>query len=116
MRMTLPVVFFLLAFPMAGAAAEDESWVVGRWQQAYDPEDTEIDYLEFRENGDVVSISSIGEYSGFYIVTPGVVKAVLEVGKKDLILTFFHNEAKNRLRIVTSDTGIETVYEKVAPK
>ena len=115
MRLSLPVFLIFLAFSMfsPAASAGDDDWVVGKWRQLYDPHDEEIDYLEFLANGDVISTSSIGEYRGFYMVAPGVVKAVLSVGSKDLILTFFHNEARNQLRIVTSDTGIETVYEKM---
>jgi hypothetical protein len=117
MRLSLLVSLILLLFslPQISTAAE-EDWVVGKWRQLYDPEDEEIDYLEFFANGDVVSTSSIGEYRGFYMVSPDMVKAVLSVGDKDLILTFFYNDAKNQLRIVTSDTGIETVYEKVDSK
>jgi hypothetical protein len=118
MRPGIAVLVLLLLLPAFGKAvkAAEEDWVVGTWRQLYDPHDEEIDYLEFLANGDVISRSSIGEYRGFYIVAPGVVKAVLSVGSKDLILTFFHNEAKNQLRIVTSETGIETVYEKVEPE
>jgi hypothetical protein len=116
MRMSLSVSLMVLVFslsPISASAEEEGGWVVGKWRQLYDPEDKEIDYLEFFANGDVISTSSIGVYRGFYIVSPDMVKAVLSVGEKDLILTFFYNEAKNQLRIVTSDTGIETIYEKV---
>jgi len=117
MRITFPVYLLLLVLfaPLQVMAAEDD-WVVGKWRQLYDPEDEEIDTLEFTADGDLISRSSIGEYRGFYMVAPGVVKAVLSAGSRDLILTFFHNPEKNQLRIVTSDTGIETVYEKMAPE
>ena len=117
MRLNLSVSLLLLVFAVFPVSAETEDdWVVGKWRQLYDPEDKEIDTLEFFANGDVISTSSIGAYHGFYIVAPTMVKAVLSVGEKDLILTFFYNKAKNQLRIVTSETGIETVYEKVSPE
>lgn len=109
----IPVFVLFFATLVAPTHAEDDDWVVGLWQQKYDPQDKEIDTLEFTAEGDVYSRSSIGVYKGFYMVAPDMVKAVLSVGQKDLILTFFFNPEKNQLRIVTSDTGIATVYEKV---
>ncbi|MDH5184151.1 MAG: hypothetical protein OEX12_09705 [Gammaproteobacteria bacterium] len=95
------------------AQADDYHWVVGKWQLSYDPDGSKTDYLEFFANGDVVSSGDYGEVRGFYIAAHGMVKAVLTVDKKDLILTFFHNDKHTQLRIVTSNSGKASVYTKM---
>lgn len=103
------------AMPGKSFAAEDNSWLVGRWQLHYDPDGSDTDYLVFKANGDFFNIDPQGhEVHGFYMVVPGAVRAVLTTKEgKDLLLTFFYNKAKTELRIVTSDSGIESVYIKV---
>lgn len=95
------------------AADEDVQWLIGKWQLVYDPDGASTDYLVFKENGDLISISEHGEFHGFYMVVPGAIRGVLSNNGKDLLLTFFYNSDKTQLRIVTSASGIESIYEKV---
>jgi hypothetical protein len=93
--------------------AENDDWILGKWQLIYDPDGSPADYLHFHVNGDVVSTGQAGTVKGIYLVSSDRVKAVLTVDEKDLILTFFFNEERNQLRIVTSDTGRESIYQKI---
>ena len=113
----LLAVLLLLALSTPGLADEDASWLVGRWQLSYDPDGAATDYLIFRANGDLISISPHGEFHGFYMLVPGAVRGVLtrEDGR-DLLLTFFYNPAHTELRIVTSATGKESIYTRVGPE
>jgi len=114
MRTYIPfaVMVFLFSAYHPQLVADEYDWVVGKWQLAYDPDGGETDYLEFMENGDVISRGPQGEVTGFYVAAHGMVKAVLTINDKDLILSFFHNNDNTELRIVTSDSGIESVYRK----
>lgn len=107
------LIFIVLFLHGATAQADDYDWLVGKWQLSYDPDGSNTDYLEFLANGDVISRGDYGEVQGFYIAAHGMVKAVLTVNDKDLILGFFHNEKHTELRIVTSDSGKESVYTKI---
>jgi len=109
----ITVVVFLFSFYHAQLMADEYDWVVGKWQLTYDPDGGETDYLEFMENGDVISRGAQGEIAGFYIAAHGMVKAVLTINDRDLILSFFHNKENTELRIVTSASGKESVYSKV---
>jgi hypothetical protein len=91
----------------------DSDWILGKWELVYDPDGSAKDYLEFFENGDVISHGPAGENTGIYVVNPGSVKAVISIKDKDVIFTFFYNDAKTQLRIITSHTGRESVYEKL---
>lgn len=103
----------LLLLQVSLLKADAYDWVVGKWQLVYDPDGGKTDYLEFLANGDVTSSGPAGKYEGFYIASHGMVKAVLTIHEKDLILTFHHNSDNTELRIVTSDSGKASVYEKV---
>lgn len=115
-RLFISIVFVLISFfPAAYTLADENDWILGKWKLVYDPDGSPADYLEFHRNGDVVHTSHLGKFTGIYIVAPNSVKAVLTADEKDLILTFFFNRKKNRLRIVTSHTGRESIYEKQFP-
>jgi len=96
------------------ARAADDQWVVGKWALSYDPDGAKKDWLEFKANGDVISIFPDGDrVLGMYIVTPKGVKAVFTYKGKDVIMTFHVDDRHRRLRIVTSQTGRASVYTKV---
>lgn len=95
-------------------AAAPEAWVYGRWELVQDPDGSRRDWLEFLPNGDVFNIWQDGtRVTGFYVVTSYDVKAVFTIDGKDLLTTFFFNDAHDELRIVTSETGRESVYRKL---
>lgn len=95
-------------------ADDDSGWPVGRWQLVHDPEGREQDSLEFLPNGEAHSIWPDGtRVSGIYIVTSEGIKAVFSLAGRDIITTFHVDADRQRLRIVTSQTGRESVYRKL---
>ena len=109
-------ILLLLQSAIVMADDYDYDWVVGKWALVYDPDGGKTDYLEFLANGDVISSGPAGSYEGFYIASFGMIKAVLNIHDKDLILTFHHNQANTELRIITSDSGRASIYEKLELK
>jgi hypothetical protein len=103
----------VLLLAVSNSFASGQNWILGQWKLVYDPDNSDTDYLHFHPNGDVVSTGPAGIVNGIYVVSQDRVKAVLTVDDKDLILTFFFNAEKNQLRIVTSETGRESIYQKV---
>lgn len=96
------------------AHGADDQWVVGKWELTYDPDGAKKDWLEFKPNGDVISVFPNGErVLGLYIVTPEGVKAVFTYKGKDVIMTFHVDEQHRHLRIVTSRSGRESIYTKL---
>ncbi len=92
----------------------EETWIVGKWELYFDPDNVEKDWLEFAANGDAKSIGPLGELDGFYVVAGKDVKAVFTYKGKDIIATFHVNEQRDELRIVTSHTGQESIYRKMS--
>lgn len=99
---------------MAGVgAATAQEWVVGRWVAALEPADRPADALVFTPEGDAYNVWADGtRVPGMYIVTAEGVKAVFTYQGRDLITTFHADRARESLRIVISDSGVETVYRK----
>lgn len=114
----LPVLALLVIFMFSAPGRCDESdedaWIFGTWQLTYDPDAAETDWLEFLPDGEVYNITPDGDRTpGLYLVTGDEVKAVFTLNEKDVIM-FFHTDAKRDvLRIVTSNTGVASVYRKV---
>lgn len=95
------------------ALANEPSWPLGRWELVHDPEGRPGDALEFLPDGEAVSIWPDGtRVSGIYVVTPQGIKAVFSLDGRDIITTFHADPARRQLRIVTSSTGRESIYEK----
>ena len=111
------IVSILIFISLTGACsmnhAGTDGWLFGKWELTYDPDKAEKDYIEFLPEGDVISTGPRGRVEGIYIVTPEMVKVVLTYRDKDFIMTFFYNDARTELRIVTSHTGRESVYKKM---
>lgn len=106
--------FALLSAPLAAQTPlpVDDQWLIGKWQLHYDPDGGKTDFIEFRANGDAISSGPLGQVEGLYVLAPNSVKAVFTYRDKDFIMTFFFNEARDELRIVTSHTGRESIYKK----
>ena len=93
--------------------AGNDDWLVGTWKLHYDPDGGKTDYIIFKANGDAISSGPLGEVEGFYTINPDSVKAVFSYKKRDFIMTFHFNARHDELRIVTSDTGRESIYKKI---
>jgi hypothetical protein len=121
-RLARSYVFWLLVLSfstavtagMHSAFADDDQWVIGKWELSYDPDGAKTDWLIFKPNGDVISRGQDGtEYTGMYIVTPEGVKTVFTHEGQDVIATFHADERRQALKIVTSRSGKESIYKKV---
>ncbi len=112
MKKCLFVIAFVLLTPVANG--DNDDWIVGKWQLHFDPDGSKTDYLEFHENGDAFSTGPLGRMEGLYLVAQDRVKAVFTYKGKDFIMTFHFNEQRDELRIVTSHTGRESIYKKIA--
>jgi len=106
-------IVLLMSFAIAVKAADGEEWVYGKWELTYDPDGAAKDYLEFLPNGDAWSTGPNGKAEGMYIVDGDSVKAVFTWKGKDFIMTFFRDTQTNALKIVTSHTGRESIYQKM---
>lgn len=121
-RPTLPIVlYFIYTFILPGSSAlaasqsteASDDWLIGKWELFFDPDGSKKDYIEFKSDGDAISHGPLGEVEGLYIVSAKSIKAVFTYQDKDFIMTFFFNEARDELRIVTSHTGRESIYKKI---
>jgi hypothetical protein len=91
----------------------DEAWLIGKWKLIYDPDEVKTDWLEFLPGGDVYNIWNDGtRVPGIYIIGQESVKAVFTYNDKDLIATFHYDKEKQLLKIVTSASGKESIYQK----
>ena len=117
MRLNKPLqtlsLILALCFPFTLLAAEDEAWLFGKWELTYDPDGAKKDYLEFLPNGDAWSTGPNGKAEGMYIVDGDSVKAVFTWKGKDFIMTFNRDPQNNALKIVTSHSGKESIYQKM---
>ena len=93
--------------------AGNDDWLIGTWRLHYDPDGGTTDYIIFKANGDAISSGPLGEVEGFYTINPASVKAVFSYKEKDFIMTFYFNAQHDELRIVTSDTGRDSIYTKI---
>lgn len=107
------VVSWLLLSSLFLPAFADEAWLLGKWELIYDPDEAKTDWLEFLPDGDVYNIWNDGtRVPGIYIIGQESVKAVFTYNDKDLIATFHYDKEKQLLKIVTSTSGKESVYQK----
>ena len=91
-----------------------DDWLVGQWELIFDPDGAKKDFIEFKADGDAISSGPLGRVEGLYLVNHESVKAVFTYMEKDFIMTFFYNQQKDELRIVTSHTGRESIYKKLS--
>ena len=113
MSVFIIVILLTLIVVVDNANASDD-WIVGKWELSYDPDGRKKDWIEFHTNGDAWSVWQNGErIEGLYIVAPHSIKAVFTYKDQDVIMTFFFDEKKQKLKIVTSASGKESIYTKV---
>jgi hypothetical protein len=114
LRAALLLLCGILASPPPVALANEPSdWPIGRWELVHDPEGRPGDALEFLPDGEAISIWPDGtRVPGIYVVTPRGIKAVFSLDGRDIITIFHSDPDRRQLRIVTSTTGRESVYEK----
>jgi uncharacterized protein (TIGR03066 family) len=108
----------LLALALAlGAAAptraEDNGWLLGRWELVRSPEGDKKDWLEFAADGRMTSITPDGRrLGGQYAVTGSEVQLNYKVGSQSILITLTYGPDKARLYARSARTGYTAVYEK----
>ena len=108
----LRLCFLLVVFIASPTFAAETDWLHGKWYLSYDPDGGEKDSLEFFENGDVYSLGKNGRITGFYIVNETQVKVVFTYKEQDFIMNFSYDSSLDALKIITSHTGLESIYIK----
>lgn len=111
-------VALLLALALAlGAAAparaEDDGWLLGRWELVRSPEGDKKDWLEFAADGRMTSITPDGRrLGGRYAVTGSEVQLNYKIGSQSILITLTYGPDKARLYARSARTGYTAVYEK----
>ncbi|HMH75749.1 MAG TPA: hypothetical protein VK547_03950 [Candidatus Udaeobacter sp.] len=111
-------VALLLALALAlGAAAparaEDNGWLLGRWELVRSPEGDKKDWLEFAADGRMTSITPDGRrLGGQYAVTGSEVQLNYKIGSQSILITLTYGPDKARLYARSARTGYTAVYEK----
>lgn len=111
-------VALLLALALAlGAAAparaEDDRWLLGRWELVRSPDGDKKDWLEFAADGRMTSITPDGRrLGGQYAVTGSEVQLNYKIGSQSILITLTYGPDKARLYARSARTGYTAVYEK----
>ncbi len=96
------------------AKIEDQSWIVGKWELAYDPDGGKTDWVEFGSDGKVVSINADGRrIPGEYTVQGAEVKMVFRVQDYAIPMTFLHTPDNKKLLLYSDKTHHTAEYRKL---
>lgn len=111
-------VALLLALALAlGAAAparaEDNGWLLGRWELVRSPDGDKKDWLEFAADGRMTSITPDGRrLGGQYAVTGSEVQLNYKIGSQSILITLTYGSDRAQLYARSAVTGYTAVYEK----
>ncbi len=110
--LTLLSLLFLWHAPALLAA--DSSWLVGKWELAYDPDDGDKDWVEFTADGKAVSISSTGrQVPGQYVLTEDEVDATFRYNGQTIPMTFTYGPDRQKLLLYSEHTRHTAEYKKM---
>lgn len=97
----------------APARAEDNGWLLGRWELVRSPDGDKRDWLEFAADGRMTSITPDGRrLGGQYAVTGSEVQLNYKIGSQSVLNTLTYGPDKARLYARSARTGYTAVYEK----
>ena len=97
----------------APARAEDNGWLLGRWELVRSPDGDKKDWLEFAADGRMTSITPDGRrLGGQYVVTEREVRLNYKVGSRSILITLTYGPDKAQLYARSARTGYTAVYEK----
>ena len=106
----------LVALALAATAlahAEDNGWLLGRWELVRSPDGDKKDWLEFAADGRMTTITPDGRrLGGQYAVTGSEVQLNYKVGSQSILITLTYGPDKARLYARSARTGYTAVYEK----
>jgi hypothetical protein len=100
------------AVPPAGAA-DDDAWLLGRWELIRSPDGDKKDSLEFAPDGGVTTIMPDGRrLPGRYVNTGREVQLQYKIGTEGILITLTYGPDKTQLYARSARTGNTAVYEK----
>jgi hypothetical protein len=103
----------VVALAAAPARAEDNGWVLGRWELVRSPDGDKKDWLEFAADGRMTTITPDGRrLGGQYAVTGSEVQLNYKIGSQSILITLTYGPDKARLYARSARTGYTAVYEK----
>jgi len=103
----------VLGAATAARGAEDNGWLLGRWELVRSPEGDKKDWLEFAADGRMTSITPDGRrLGGQYAVTGSEVQLNYKIGSQSILITLTYGPDKARLYARSARTGYTAVYEK----
>ena len=110
---TLLLALALAVGAAAPARAEDNGWLLGRWELVRSPDGDKKDWLEFAADGRMTSITPAGRrLGGQYAVTGSEVQLNYKIGSQSILITLTYGPDKARLYARSARTGYTAVYEK----
>ena len=93
--------------------AEDNGWLLGRWELVRSPEGDKKDWLEFAADGRMTSITPDGRrLGGQYAMTGREVQVNYKVGNESILKTLSFAPDRAQLYARSARTGYTAVYEK----
>ncbi len=110
------VACIVLAAAMYGAPASsaDHQWLVGTWELTRDPDGHRKDWMEFKADGQTISISAEGRrVPGVYTVSDGAIDLVYAFKGKTVPIRLSYSEDKTTLFARSPRTGSLSEYKKV---
>jgi hypothetical protein len=103
----------VVALAAAPARAEDNGWLLGRWELVRSPDGDKKDWLEFAADGRMTTITPDGRrLGGQYAVTGSEVQLNYKIGSQSILITLTYGPDKARLYARSARTGYTAVYEK----
>ena len=103
----------VLGAATAARGAEDNGWLLGRWELVRSPEGDKKDWLEFAPDGRMTSITPDGRrLGGQYSVAGEEVQLNYKVGSQSILITLTYGPDKAQLYARSARTGYTAVYEK----
>jgi hypothetical protein len=116
-KKSLALVLAVLLFTAISSSpvfADDQSWLVGKWEMSYDPDGNAKDWLQFSADGKVTSISSSGAGPvGSYVVIGNQVQMTFTVKTRAVSMTLNMSPDRKKLLNFSKRTGNTAEYTKV---
>jgi uncharacterized protein (TIGR03066 family) len=94
-------------------AADDDEWLLGRWELVRSPDGDPTDRLEFAPDGRLTVITpNLKRLGGRYELTGREVLLNFKIGNESILITLTYGPDKAKLYARSARTGNTAVYEK----
>ncbi len=104
----------LLAVMMSVAFAAGDDWLIGKWELAYDSDNSPKDWLEFTADGHAYGITPEGRrIPGRYVLKNSRIEITYSYNGKMIPLALRYTERKDELLAYSPQTKNTSRYKKV---